>query len=181
MWLVQLLNIRPFNDWITIDHLKTWIQWGSEYQTSLVFKWSKVVRPPNGLLFKCHLNTWLNLVWYSDHHFLIPDWYLNGGLNTELFEYWTSEYRTSESSLFRCFCYSDVCYSDPIPTVLWWAGTSSQIQQAKKIKNLKKEKLTVEQKKFFLWPMLGRPSTAGQKSTNVFSNLGRFTWHRAEI
>ena len=45
------------------------IQWGSEYRTSLVFKWSKVVRLPNGLLSECHLNTGLNLVWYSDHHF----------------------------------------------------------------------------------------------------------------
>ena len=39
---------------------------------------------------------------------------MNGGLNTELpFEYRTSEYRTSKSSLFRCFRYSDVRYSDP--------------------------------------------------------------------
>ena len=79
------------------------VQWGSEYRTSLVFNWSKVVRSPNGLLFECHLNTGLNFVRYS-----------NGGLNTELpFEYRTSEYQTSESSLFRCFHYSDVCYSDP--------------------------------------------------------------------
>ena len=91
------------------------IQWGSEYQTSLVFKWSKVVHLPNGLLSQCHLNTGLNLVRYSDHH-----------LNTRpVFKWWseyqTSEYRTSESSFLRCFCYSDVRYSDPhciqIPTV----------------------------------------------------------------
>ena len=37
----------------------------------------------------------------------------NGGLNTKLqFEYQTSEYQTSKSSLFQCFQYSDVCYSD---------------------------------------------------------------------
>ena len=32
------------------------IQWGSEYRTSLVFKWSKDVQSPNGLLFESHLN-----------------------------------------------------------------------------------------------------------------------------
>ena len=42
------------------------VQWGSEYLTSLVIKWLKVVRWPNGQLFECHLNTGLNLVWYSD-------------------------------------------------------------------------------------------------------------------
>ena len=78
------------------------VQWGSQYRTSLVFKWSKVVQLPNGPLFESHLNTGLNLVCYS-----------NGGLNTRLpFEYRTSEYRTSESSFYRCFHYSDVCYSD---------------------------------------------------------------------
>ena len=41
---------------------------GSEYRTSLVFEWSKVVQSPNDLVFKCHLNTEPNLVWYSDHH-----------------------------------------------------------------------------------------------------------------
>ena len=47
-------------------------------------------------------------------HIWIPDWYSNGGLNTELpFEYQTSEYRISKSSLFRCFRYLDVRYSDP--------------------------------------------------------------------
>ena len=30
---------------------------GSEYQTSLVFKWSKKDWMPNGMVFKCHLNT----------------------------------------------------------------------------------------------------------------------------
>ena len=66
-----------------------WIQWGSEYQTSLVFEWLKIVQSPNGLFF-----------------------YSNGGLNTQLpFEYWT-EYQTSESSLFRCLRYSDVRYWD---------------------------------------------------------------------
>ena len=34
----------------------------------LVFKWSKVVRSRKGLVFKCHLNTVLNLVWYLDSH-----------------------------------------------------------------------------------------------------------------
>ena len=33
------------------------IQWGSENQTSLVFKWSKRGRMVNGPVFKCHLNT----------------------------------------------------------------------------------------------------------------------------
>ena len=76
---------------------------GSEYRTSLVFDWSKVVQSPNGPLFECHLNTGLNLVRYSDHH-----------LNTELpFYYRTSEYQTRESLLFLCLRNSDVQYSDP--------------------------------------------------------------------
>ena len=33
------------------------IQYGSKYQTSLVFEWSKRGWLPNGLVFKCHLNT----------------------------------------------------------------------------------------------------------------------------
>ena len=33
------------------------IQWGSEYQTSLVFEWLKRGWMPNGLVFKCLLNT----------------------------------------------------------------------------------------------------------------------------
>ena len=44
------------------------LQWESDYQKSLVFKWLKVVCWPNGLVFECHLNTGLNLVQYSDHH-----------------------------------------------------------------------------------------------------------------
>ena len=36
---------------------KELLQWGSEYRTSLVFKWSKRGRIPNGLVFEWHLNT----------------------------------------------------------------------------------------------------------------------------
>ena len=60
------------------------LHWGSEYLTSLVFKWSKVVQSLNCQLFKCHLNTGLNLVWYSDHH-----------LNTGPVFKWWSQYRTT--------------------------------------------------------------------------------------
>ena len=60
------------------------IQWGSEYRTSLVFEWLKVVLSSNGLLYECHLNTELNLVQYSDHH-----------LNTGLVFKWWYEYRTT--------------------------------------------------------------------------------------
>ena len=60
------------------------IQWGSEYRTSLVFEWSKYVPSLNGPLFECHLNTGLNLVWYSDHH-----------LNTGPVFKWWSEYQTT--------------------------------------------------------------------------------------
>ena len=45
------------------------VQWGSEYQSSPVTKWSKVVRSPNGPVLECHLNTGVNLVLYADHHF----------------------------------------------------------------------------------------------------------------
>ena len=33
------------------------VQWGSEYLTSMVFKWFKDVRSANGPVFECHLNT----------------------------------------------------------------------------------------------------------------------------
>ena len=51
------------------------IQWGSEYRTSLVFEWSKVVQLPNGpAVFECHLNNeHLNTqikVCYSDYSFI---------------------------------------------------------------------------------------------------------------
>ena len=43
-----------------------WLQWGSEYRTSLVFKWSKVVWSPNGSLFQvCSYFT------YSDPHCIL--------------------------------------------------------------------------------------------------------------
>ena len=105
------------------------IQWGSEYRTSLVFEWSKVVRSPNCLFFECHLNTGLNLVWYSDHH-LYTGPVLKWWLNTEPpFEYQTSEYRTSESSLLRCFRYSDVTCKSIFSTTTQsqkWSHTTTQ-------------------------------------------------------
>ena len=54
--------------------LQSWSKYirGSEYHTCPVFKWSKVVWPSNGLIFKCYLNTGLP------------------------FEYGVSEYWTSE-------------------------------------------------------------------------------------
>ena len=86
------------------------VQWGSKYRTSLVFKWSKIVWSLKDLVFECHLNTGLYLVWYTG----LP------------YEIWTSEYRTSKSLLFRFFCYSDACYSDthsnwicPIRNLAW--------------------------------------------------------------
>ena len=59
------------------------VQWGSEYRTSLVFEWSKVVRSSNGPFFEWHLNTRLNFVCYSNHH-----------LKTGPVFKWWSEYRT---------------------------------------------------------------------------------------
>ena len=53
----------------------------TENWTCLVFEWSNVVRSQNGPVFEYHLNTGLNLVKYSGHHF----------------EYQTSEYPTSKS------------------------------------------------------------------------------------
>ena len=59
----------------------------------------------------CPIAKW-SVIW-------IPDRFSNSGLNTELpFEYQTSEYPTSGSSLFKCFRYSGVCYSDPHCTYL---------------------------------------------------------------
>ena len=42
------------------------LQWGSEYKTSLVTVKSCLIA--NGLVFKYHLKTGLNLVQYSEHH-----------------------------------------------------------------------------------------------------------------
>ena len=39
------------------QYLNGQVQWGSKYQTSLLFKWLKVVWLPNGPIFECHLNT----------------------------------------------------------------------------------------------------------------------------
>ena len=63
------------------------IPWGSEYQTSLVFKWSKRDWMPNGLVFECHLNTGqpthLNLVQMDDILFsYVLVWYSNGWSGT---------------------------------------------------------------------------------------------------
>ena len=63
---------------------RRYLQLGSEYRTSLVFKWSKVVRSLNSPLFECHLNTGLNFVRYSDHH-----------LNTGPVIKWWFEYQTT--------------------------------------------------------------------------------------
>ena len=60
------------------------IQWRSEYWTSLVFEWSKVVRLPNGPLCECHLNTGINFVRYSDCH-----------LKTRPVFRWWSEYQNT--------------------------------------------------------------------------------------
>ena len=61
------------------DHIlydwKTDIQWGSEWQTSLVFKWSKRGWIPNGLVFKCHMNTGqMDAILFS----YVLFWYSNG-------------------------------------------------------------------------------------------------------
>ena len=52
---------------------------------------------------------------YKHNFYLYIKWsrlvtvrYSNGDLNTEPFEY-----RTTKSSVFECFCYSNVRYSDP--------------------------------------------------------------------
>ena len=75
------------------------VQRGSEYRTRLVFKWSKVAQSPNRPVFACRWNTGQSLVWYS-----------NGDLNTRPpFEYLTSEYWTSKSSLFRSPLYIWEC------------------------------------------------------------------------
>ena len=42
------------------------IQWGSEYQTSSVFKWSKRGWMPNGPVFKCHWIPDSPIIWILD-------------------------------------------------------------------------------------------------------------------
>ena len=67
------LRLMYFCHTSTLGFQKMWTpylcteQWRSEYGTSTVFKLSKVVQSPIGLVFECHLNTRLNLVWYWDH------------------------------------------------------------------------------------------------------------------
>ena len=82
--------------WIT----GSWLQWGSEYQTSLVLEWSKRGWIPNGLVFECHwnkgqpnhLNTkQMDAILFS----YVLVWYLNGWSSTwdrasdRVFEYQT--------------------------------------------------------------------------------------------
>ena len=52
-WSIALTR---YSKHLNTHHLNTrfiWIQWGSVYWTSLVFKWSEVIRWPNGLLSEC--------------------------------------------------------------------------------------------------------------------------------
>ena len=41
----------------SVHHLKLRLEFGSEYQTCLLFKWSNRGWMSNGLVFECHLNT----------------------------------------------------------------------------------------------------------------------------
>ena len=50
-------------------------QWGSDYQTSLVFEWLKRGWMPNGPVFECNLNT------------IQPSHLNNGQMDTILFPY----------------------------------------------------------------------------------------------
>ena len=81
---------------------------GRHFRTSLVFKWPKVVRSMKGLLYECHLNTQLNLVWYSDHHLITRPVSILSKRNR------TSEFQINTSPLFRCFCNSVIIQ---IPTI----------------------------------------------------------------
>ena len=56
------LNPKPqsniiANIYIPTFWLRSFVHWGSEYQTSLVFTWSKWGWMPNGPVFKGHLNS----------------------------------------------------------------------------------------------------------------------------
>ena len=87
---IQIPFKLPTIQWLDHIFCNTQLLWGSEYQTSLVFECLKVVQWPKSQFFKCNLNTGLNLLGYR-----------------QPFRYQTSEYQTSKSPLFRCFCYSD--------------------------------------------------------------------------
>ena len=56
-WLLFVRNLNVLSIWMPTTHLVLDLQWGSEYQTSLVFKWSERGWMPNGLVFEHHLNT----------------------------------------------------------------------------------------------------------------------------
>ena len=86
-------------------HLDRWqIQWGSEQQTSSVFKWSKTVHLSNGFLFKPCLEQCTNILlikWYSNG-ILLPN-FLPWSLIkwSPPFNQQPSEYQTSKSLLFK--------------------------------------------------------------------------------
>ena len=67
----------------------------SEYWTSLVFKWSKVVRFANGPVFKWLGCVIIILMLRNYHSYVLP-----------------FEYRTLKSPVFRWILYSGVWYSD---------------------------------------------------------------------
>ena len=62
------------------------LQWGFDYQTSLVFEWSKRGWMPNILVFKCHLHT------------RQPDHLNTGQMDTILFNYVLVGYSNGWSS-----------------------------------------------------------------------------------
>ena len=59
------------------------LQWGSKFQTSLVFKWSKRGWMPNGLVFECHLitGTAQPFEYQTNRHHLVFFYVLVGYLN----------------------------------------------------------------------------------------------------
>ena len=97
----------------------TVILWGSEYQTSLVFKWSKRGWMPTGPVFECHLNTGQpNHLNMRQMHAILFSYILvgfsNGWSSTQdIAHNWTFKIRASKSSVFKCFWYSNGRYSDP--------------------------------------------------------------------
>ena len=95
------------------------IQWGSEYRTSLVFKWSKRGRMPNGLVFECHLNTvkpnhlnngQMDAILFS--YVLVQ--YSNGQPSTQdIALYQPFEIRTSKSQVFKWSVFRLYCSFEP--------------------------------------------------------------------
>ena len=137
------IGIGIFYFWKPIVYLSVMckqIQWGSEYRTSLVFKWSKRGQMPNGLVFECHLNTGqpnhLNIRQMDAILFPYPlVWYSNCQSSTDpTFEcqtIWNLNFNMFGIQMFLVFNWS-VFRSSLNAKPMWWGSVTAKFNNMSK-------------------------------------------------